>query len=52
MYDDLDTYAVIDLDAIRHNVREIKNKFHNLDIMFVLKADAYGHKATEIYKLL
>lgn len=52
MYDDLDTYAIIDLDAIRHNIREIKNKFHNLDIMFVLKADAYGHKATEIYKLL
>lgn len=52
MYNDLDTFAIIDLDAIKHNVREIKRKFENIDIIFVLKADAYGHKATEIFKLL
>lgn len=52
MYNDLDTFVIIDLDAIKHNVREIKRKFENIDIIFVLKADAYGHKATEIFKLL
>lgn len=52
MYNDLDTFAIIDLDAIKHNVREIKRKFESIDIIFVLKADAYGHKATEIFKLL
>lgn len=52
MYDNLDTYVIIDLDSIRHNVREIKSQLKNKDIIYVLKADAYGHKATEIFKLL
>lgn len=52
MYNDLDTFAIIDLDAIKHNVREIKRKLENIDIIYVLKADAYGHKATEIFRLL
>lgn len=52
MYDNLDTFAIIDLDAIKHNVREIKRKFEDIDIIYVLKADAYGHKASGIFKLL
>ena len=39
-------YAIIDLEAFRHNLREIKRLLHgSTGIMAVVKADAYGHGA-------
>ncbi|MBR2354002.1 MAG: alanine racemase [Clostridia bacterium] len=37
------TYAEIDLDAIRENGRIAKAAFPRQNILFVMKADAYGH---------
>ncbi len=47
------TWAEIDLDAIAHNMREIR-KITNPDaqIMAVVKADAYGHGFLEVTKAL
>ncbi len=45
------TWAEINLDAIRHNFREIKSKT-NSKIMAIIKADAYGHGVEEVAKLL
>ncbi len=42
------TWAEIDLSAIRHNVRVLKQRAANTDLMAVVKADAYGHGAVEI----
>ena len=43
------TYAEVDLDAIAHNVRAIKNHIGpSVALMAVLKANAYGHGALEI----
>lgn len=47
------TWAEVDLDAIAHNMREIRritNK--NAQIMAVVKADAYGHGFMETAKTL
>lgn len=47
------TWAEVDLDAIAHNMREIRkitNK--NAQIMAVVKADAYGHGFMEVSKTL
>lgn len=38
------TWAEIDLDALRHNVRHLRSRNNNL-ILPVLKANAYGHGA-------
>ncbi len=59
------TYAQINLRAIRHNLQQIrglvsKNKFilphrenlKRIDILAVVKADAYGHGVKEVAKLL
>lgn len=47
------TYAEISLENIRHNVRIIKNFVgKNVDILAVIKADAYGHGAVEVAKTL
>ncbi|MBA3728516.1 MAG: alanine racemase, partial [Actinobacteria bacterium] len=35
------TVAVVDLDAIRSNVRELKPE--DVELMAVVKANAYGH---------
>lgn len=41
--------ANVDLDAIRHNIIEVKNKLnHNTKLMLIIKADAYGHGAVPI----
>jgi alanine racemase len=40
------TRAEIDLDAIRHNVRVVRDLVET-DVWAVVKADAYGHGATE-----
>ncbi|MDZ7263635.1 MAG: alanine racemase [candidate division KSB1 bacterium] len=37
------TYAEIDLSAVAHNIRAIKQRVHPAQVMAVVKADAYGH---------
>ena len=46
-------WAEIDLDAIAHNVREIKKLTgNNVEMMGVVKADAYGHGVLEVVRTL
>ena len=40
------TVAVVDLDAVRHNVRAIKPQ--RAEIMAVVKANGYGHGASQV----
>ncbi len=42
------TWAEIDLDAIRDNVRVLKRRAPGSRLMAVVKADAYGHGAAEV----
>jgi alanine racemase len=42
------TWAEIDLDAVRHNVKTLKRRAPNSRLMAVVKADAYGHGAAEV----
>ncbi len=47
------TWAEVDLDAIAHNMREIRRITNeNAQIMAVVKADAYGHGFMETAKTL
>lgn len=50
------TSVVVDLDAIRHNIREVNAKLRTEDscagVMAVVKADAYGHGVTEVVRAL
>lgn len=47
------TWAEVDLDAIAHNIREIRKITNpNAKIMAVVKADAYGHGFLEVTKTL
>lgn len=39
--------ALVDLDAIRHNVRVLREHAGSAQVMAVVKADAYGHGALE-----
>ena len=48
---DKDIKAIIDVNAIRNNVKLLKKKT-GTDIMPVLKADAYGHGIIEMAKIL
>ena len=46
-------WAEIDLDAIAHNVREIKRiMVKRVEMMGVVKADAYGHGVLEVVRTL
>jgi alanine racemase len=46
-------WAEIDLDAIAHNVLEIKRLIgRNVEMMGVVKADAYGHGVREVVRTL
>ena len=45
------TYAKIDLDAIRANFRAVKAR-SNAKVMAVVKADAYGHGAVPVARML
>ncbi len=45
------TYAKIDLDAILHNYRAIR-QHAGISVMAVVKADAYGHGAVPVARLL
>jgi alanine racemase len=40
--------AVVDLDAIAHNVRLLRELAGSAQVMAVVKADGYGHGATEV----
>ena len=40
--------AVVDLDAIAHNVRVLRDHAGPADVMAVVKADGYGHGAIEV----
>ncbi|WP_237204788.1 alanine racemase [Rothia nasimurium] len=45
---DVERLAVIDLDAVEHNVRRIKTLIGQRSLIAVVKADAYGHGALEV----
>ena len=45
------TYVKIDLDAIDENIDSIRNRV-GTDVMAVIKADAYGHGAIQVARLL
>lgn len=45
------TYVTIDLDAIERNMKAVGNKA-KVPVMAVIKADAYGHGAVPVAKLL
>jgi alanine racemase len=40
--------AVVDLDAITHNVRVLREHAGGAQVMAVVKADGYGHGATQV----
>ena len=47
------TWAEINLDNLRFNLNNIKNLLEeDIKICGVIKADAYGHGAVEVAKLL
>ncbi|MDE6723543.1 MAG: alanine racemase [Eubacterium sp.] len=47
------TQASIDLDAVEYNFNQVRNKLpQNVKILSVVKADAYGHGAVPIARLL
>lgn len=45
------TYVTVDLDAIEHNIEAIRKRA-GVPVMAVVKADAYGHGAVPVAKLL
>ena len=46
------TWAEIDLDALKHNFKILKEKAKDSKIMAVVKANAYGHSASDIAPVL
>ncbi|MCL5960336.1 MAG: alanine racemase, partial [Chloroflexi bacterium] len=42
------TWAEIDLDAVAHNVRELKQLIGSTELLAVVKANAYGHGAVMV----
>ena len=40
--------AAVDLDAIAHNVRVLRECAGSAQVMAVVKADGYGHGATQV----
>lgn len=47
------TYATIDLSALGHNLRRIRERLAaGADVMAVVKANAYGHGAVEVSRAL
>lgn len=47
----LETWAEIDLDALRHNIAQVKKLAGTAEVMLVLKGDAYSHGAVEVMKV-
>jgi alanine racemase len=48
----LKTFAEIDLKALSHNLRVVKEKTKSRDVLCVVKAGAYGHGSVEVSKHL
>lgn len=47
------TWAEINLDAIAHNYKTLRNKIgENVEFLGVVKADAYGHGSVQVSRLL
>ena len=46
------TVTIIDLDAIRFNVSQVKKKVTPAEVMAVVKSNAYGHGAYEVSKVV
>ena len=47
------TYANVNLQAIRHNIKELKENIHRgTKVMGIVKADAYGHGAVPVAKAI
>lgn len=45
--------AEVNLDAIKHNYKQIRNQVpHEVEMMAIVKADAYGHGAVKIANVL
>lgn len=44
--------ATVDLAALRHNVRILQDRADGADLMAIVKADAYGHGAVPVAKVL
>jgi alanine racemase len=46
------TWVEIDLDALIHNIREVRSRIGDrIGILLVVKADAYGHGAIEVSRV-
>lgn len=48
----LRTWAEVDYEAIRHNLKEIRKLVGDTKIMGIVKADAYGHGASECARVM
>ena len=49
----LRTYVKVDLNAIEHNINEVRKLIdNNVKVMAVIKADGYGHGAAVIGNFL
>lgn len=48
----LPSYVHLDLDAVRHNLAQVKRYAPNNKIMAVIKANAYGHGITRVARVL
>lgn len=46
------TWAEIDLNALENNIKEVIRVSNGREVIGVIKADAYGHCAVDIYKTL
>ena len=44
--------ATVDLGALRHNVRVLQARAEGTDLMAIVKADAYGHGAVPVARVL
>jgi alanine racemase len=52
MHSNYRVWAEVDTEAVRHNLRAIRARAAGAGVMAVLKANAYGHGAVEMAKLL
>ena len=45
-------WSEINLDNLKHNLRVLQSQANNVGIWAVVKADAYGHGAIEVSKVI
>ena len=50
-YLERDTFVEINLNNLRHNIREVKKKTGKTKIIAVVKADAYGHGVLQVSRV-